>query len=257
MGMHASMVRVEVRGEAVDLLGGRAAVWRRGLSRSGAGGAGVGEAGQEQRWQGGGGPGGGGDVLLVSDLHLGKGDALRSVGAALPTQAMVRDDLSRLLACIEAAGASRVLVLGDLLHATAGLSEMLVETVRAWVAATGVVLEVVPGNHDRSLGVVAALWKLHVHPLVLEEGVFTFTHQPCETAGAFNWAGHIHPATVIGNGGDRVRLPIFAVGERRALLPAFSRFTAGVPIGAGPGDRFFAVCEGRVLEVPARRWERG
>lgn len=230
------VLRVTLEGEEVELLASRAAVWRRGVGVKGGGGL-VGCGG----W--------GGDVLLVSDLHLGKADAMRSFGSAVPAEAILRDELSRLEAAILTSGVSRVLVLGDLLHAPAGLSEMLVQTVKAWVEATGVTLEVIPGNHDRCLGRVAAAWKLVIHPPLLEEGPFMFTHDGAGAGGPFVWGGHVHPAVIVRNGGDRIRLPAFVVGPGAAILPAFSRFTAGVPMRTGGKDRVFGVCEGKVLEI--------
>jgi len=188
--------------------------------------------------------------LIAADLHLGKSEAMGVAGVPIPAGISERQ-LERLSSAIEATGASRVIVVGDLLHAPAGLTEGLIETVGEWRRRCPVEFVVVPGNHDRRLGDLADLWRLTVTGMELADGPFVFRHEPIgmPRGAGFWWFGHLHPAVHLRAGGDRLKLPCFHVGAGRAVLPAFSPFTAGGSLPRVAGDRVFAAAGDRVIEV--------
>jgi uncharacterized protein len=189
-------------------------------------------------------------TLLVADLHLGKCETIRANGAPMP-ETVLSADLERLAGVIARTEASRVIVLGDLLHAAVGVTPWLIDEVAAWRAQLRAELElvVVPGNHDTRIAAVADAWSLRVAREPLTEGPFGFCHQPCERPGVYMWAGHLHPLARIQSRRDSLELPCFWLGERTGVLPAFSAFTGGVCVDPGPGERIFAIAEGRVLEL--------
>lgn len=193
-------------------------------------------------------------TLLVADVHLGKSEAFQRAGVPIPSGAMV-EALDRLGRVIVGTGAERVLVLGDLLHAPAGITASMVETVRAWRQRVGggVRFQVVCGNHDREIERVAQVWDMELlGESHVEEGV-GFVHDPDSAAAArmdgFVWAGHVHPAVTMGRGRMGVKLACFVVGERVGVLPAFSLFTAGTTVGTRRWGRLFACAGDEVVEV--------
>lgn len=192
-----------------------------------------------------------GSTLLAADLHLGKGEAMRRVGVGVPG-GVLDETLARLGAAVARVGASRLLVLGDLLHAPAGLTDTMIDRVRAWREALPVEFVLVPGNHDRGLARVADAWRLRVEGPVLREGPFAFMHEPGEHAGAYTLCGHVHPAVRVGPRGRAVKLPAFVLGATCGVLPACSAFTDGATLRPNPGERVFVVGDGRVLEAPVR-----
>jgi uncharacterized protein len=189
-------------------------------------------------------------TLLVADLHLGKCETMRANGAPMP-EGILRADLARLVSIIARTEASRIIVLGDLLHAAAGVTPWLIETVQAWreQSAAGVELMVVPGNHDTRLGAVAEAWDLQVTEPIHAEGPFAFSHEPRESPGMFTWAGHIHPRAAVEGRGDSLSFPCFWLGDRLGVLPAFSAFTGGVCVRREKRSRLFAIVEEHVMEV--------
>lgn len=198
-------------------------------------------------------------TLLVSDLHWGKCETLRAGGAPVPgrgARGVLASDLARLGRALDRTGAQRLLVLGDLIHAGAGLTDELLDEVAAWRAARGgggrVAVEVVPGNHDRRIHAVEKAWGLRLHEEIYHEGPFAFTHEPRAMPGKYVWGGHLHPAALLRAPGDSLRLPCFHLGESMGVLPAFSIFTGGRVLERAPGDRVFAIAEDRVIEVPGR-----
>jgi len=200
-------------------------------------------------------------TLLVADLHLGKADALRAGGLPLSDMVLLGvldKDLGRLRNAIEVTGARRVLILGDLLHATMGVTPQVVARFEAWREAVArgcgeVRFEIVPGNHDRAIGKVVDAWKLQVLSERHEEGPFAFVHEPPGSGELrklkYTWCGHTHPAVWVGPRSSGMKLACFQIGERVGVLPAFSLFTAGGVVARTNSQRVFAIADDCVVEV--------
>jgi DNA ligase-associated metallophosphoesterase len=188
-------------------------------------------------------------TLLISDLHLGKVETFASFGVPLPD--VMQHQLAALSAVINATACERVLILGDLLHAPAGLTTPMMETVRDWRAKHACEFAVVPGNHDRHLEKVADWWNMRVLGEVHREGPFAFTHEPRPIANALTWAGHIHPVYRMRSASDTLKLWCFTIDETQgiAVLPAFCDFTSGGRFERHATTRVFVIAQGQVLEV--------
>jgi DNA ligase-associated metallophosphoesterase len=187
-------------------------------------------------------------TLLVADLHLGKPQTFRAAGIPVPDS--VQDEqLARLSLAITRTQCRRVMILGDLLHASPGLTPDMIQRVARWRRGHTCTVVLVPGNHDRSAARVAEAWDLEVLAPTVPEPPFAFTHEPREHDGLFTWCGHLHPALRLTSSADAVKLPCFWVRGRLGVLPAFGRFAAGASIAREPGDRVFAIAEGDVLAL--------
>lgn len=196
-------------------------------------------------------------------------------GAPIPV-AVLDEELERLGMLTRLTRCRRVLVLGDLLHASVGVTPHIVERVAAARRGWTCDVAVVPGNHDRVLARVADAWNLELLPAVVREAGLIFRHDPPPShplaqsawrtamehdepeprgggdsagADAFTWCGHLHPALGTGDRGGSQKVPCFVVWSGLGVLPAFSRFTAGSPMTPGPGVRTYAIAEGRVSEI--------
>lgn len=213
--------RCTVRGEELVLLAERAIFWRRA------------------------------DTLLIADPHFGKAATFRSAGVPVPA-GTTEGTLARIDAALARTGASRLVFLGDFLHAREGRSEATVRALGAWRelhAALDVVL--VRGNHDRRAGDPPAELRVECVDAPVLEQPFAFAHHPEEVAGTYALTGHLHPgATMVGRGRQRVRLPCFWFCGRWAVLPAFGEFTGLAHIDPSPGDQLFVIAGDEVREVP-------
>jgi uncharacterized protein len=198
------------------------------------------------------------DTLLIADPHWGKAAAFRAGSIPVP-RGTTTAALGRLDRLIEDTGASRLLILGDLLHAREGRAPETLRAIAEWRSRHArIEVVLVRGNHDRRAGDPPRELGIACVEAPLCEPPFIFEHHPVESAGAYVVAGHLHPGVrLAGPGGLRARLPCFWFGARCAVLPAFGDFTGLAPISPESEDRVFVVAENDVLEVTGPNSPRG
>lgn len=182
-------------------------------------------------------------TLLVADLHLGYVWIERQRGTLLP---LVSDDtFQRLGALLDDYRPERWVFLGDTVHGVGsdGVAERELAALFATLGA-GPDIVFVLGNHDRKLPERTRWLHLPAHvsfvPL-MQIGPHVMIHgdrhpwpEVEAKLGEEGWAfyGHEHPAIGIGDGvATSVKVPTFLVGDRRVILPAFSRWAAGQVFG--------------------------
>ncbi|MET0204166.1 MAG: ligase-associated DNA damage response endonuclease PdeM [Casimicrobiaceae bacterium] len=190
-------------------------------------------------------------TLFVADLHLGKAATFRAHGVPMP-RGVTATDLARLTALIARSGATRVVVLGDLLHARAGRVAALDALVEAWRSAhreTAIVL--VRGNHDAHAGDPPAAWAIDCRPDPYPMPPFLACHAPASPRSGYALCGHVHPGVRLhGHGEESARLPCFVLGERHAILPAFGRFTGLALVAPSPEQRIVAIAGSTLFPLP-------
>ena len=187
-------------------------------------------------------------TLLIADMHLGKVEAFAAAGAPVPVA--VEDELlHRVERAVERSGATRLVIVGDMLHAGIGITASLIERVASCIARSRVPWLLVPGNHDRAIARVARECAIEVCETTLDLDWAIARHEPATTPGRLTISGHLHPATHVGPRGFAVKLPAFWVLPNLIVLPAFTRFAAG----GGPRPRAaeaFVIADDRVERVP-------
>lgn len=180
--------------------------------------------------------------MLIADLHLGKADTFRAAGIALPSGG-TRLDLERITALIERTQAERLIVLGDMLHASAKPKRWR-EIWDAWREHHKALrIDVIAGNHDRALASAGLDVSHHAHAIAISP--FVLRHAPGEVDDAHVICGHVHP--VVRLPGIMKRWPAFVIGDRLTILPAFSAFTGGGEVD--PAGLRLAVCNGSDIAV--------
>lgn len=164
--------------------------------------------------------------LLVADVHLGKDDAFRAAGIALPAGG-TRHDLDRLAALLAATAARELWVLGDLLHGARPDARWRDDWQRFRARHAQLHIALIEGNHDRSAARAELGIALHTGRVL--DGPFAFSHAPEPAPGAdgarLTVCGHVHP--VVRVPGLPGRFPAFVQVDDRLVLPAFSAFTGG------------------------------
>ncbi len=179
------------------------------------------------------------DILLAADLHLGKAAAFRNSSIPVPL-GETSATLEKLSGIVNRLGPQRLVLLGDLWHSSAGMTEKTLSDFQTWRALhTQLDITLVLGNHDRRISGyhletadIPCLPSLSIPPFLL-------CHEPCERE-KFAICGHIHPAVRLRRRalGSMV-VPCFWFTERFAVLPALGSFTGVSVIRPKPEDRVF------------------
>ncbi len=192
-------------------------------------------------------------TLFVADMHLGKEATFRA--AAIPIPDQTHEQLARLDALISLTQATRLVVLGDMIHARQGRCPITFDLVRQWrTNHAELQLQLVRGNHDRSSGDPPDDWQVQCLTDPTEEGPFRLQHEPRPPATGIALAGHLHPTVWLhGAARDRLKLTCFMLRDNVLVLPAFSPFVDGKAIRPTVGDRIFGICEDQVLDLTANR----
>ncbi|MEO0564291.1 MAG: ligase-associated DNA damage response endonuclease PdeM [Chloroflexota bacterium] len=194
-------------------------------------------------------------TLFAADVHLGKDATFRASGVPIPA-GETRADLNRLTQAIGRTGATKLIVLGDLVHARAGRTPRMTEQVVAWRAThPGLKLILVRGNHDRHAGDPPPEWRVITVDGPTPGPTFVLQHEPEPTPreGAYALAGHLHPATRLrGRGRQTLKLPCFWFRDRVGVLPAFARFTGGSVVQTQSRDAVFAITDQSVIKITAK-----
>ena len=189
-------------------------------------------------------------ALILSDLHLGKSGHFRKSGIAIP-QAVLVEDMQRLVAQIQFYKPQKIIVVGDLFHSNANKEH---DFFLKWRNDLGhLAVHLVKGNHD----ILKESWyyeagiTLHKHSLTI--GGFSFMHDinDCtDDEKTYCFSGHIHPGIRIrGAGRQALQLACFYFGKKYAVLPAFGKFTGTVALAPEKGDAVFALVDGNVMRM--------
>jgi DNA ligase-associated metallophosphoesterase len=174
-------------------------------------------------------------ALILADLHLGKAAHFRKNGIAMPAQ-VSEQDMQRLENLIRHYGAEQVIIVGDLVHASANKEVGLFFAVTQKFPGTRFIL--VRGNHDRfperqfkKMGIYS------VQDFLLIRNIrFVHHHRDMDTGCI---SGHLHPGIKLPlPAGQVMRFPCYVLTGKQFILPAFSRFT-GLDTSALPPK---AVC---------------
>jgi len=188
------------------------------------------------------------DMLLLSDLHLGKINHFRKAGIPVPSKANDHN-LELFIDLVQMCNPKRIVCLGDLFHSHYNAEwEVFGEVVKHF---SSINFDLVLGNHD-----IMGKYQYHRKGIALHDtlriGNFLLTHHPLESVpeGIYNFAGHIHPGVSLrGRGRQAITLPCFYFGDRQAFLPAFGKFTGLARIAPKKKDKIYIVAENKVMFV--------
>lgn len=185
------------------------------------------------------------EVLLISDVHLGKVSHFRKYGAAVPQKA-IQKNFEVLQQTLHHFLPKTVCFLGDLFHSSLNREWQLFEQ---WVEKANVKIILIAGNHDIISPLKYEALGITLVPELIW-GPFLFTHYPEEREGFFNFSGHIHPAVKLkGYGRQSLRLPCFFKNSHQLILPAFGAFTGSHVMEKKKEDEVYAIADSTVIKI--------
>ena len=187
-------------------------------------------------------------ILILTDLHWGKGAHFRKHGIPIPAASQLGDQ-QRLSGLIERLRPAQLIIAGDMFHSAHNQEVEAFGTWRSAYSQLDIVL--VRGNHDILPESFYTSCRLALQPEMLLAGPLAISHDALEVPGYFNIHGHVHPGIHLhGRGRQRMSLCCFCASEERMILPAFGSFTGNYYIN--PVD-FKQICVIAGTEV--LRWK--
>lgn len=159
------------------------------------------------------------NLLVVSDLHLGKSDRLNRKGAGFLPPYETQDTLTRLDQEITTYAPKTVICLGDSFDDLEAAGSLL-EAEKQWLTTlqAGRNWIWIEGNHDPGPVEFGG-----THLAEVTRGPLRFRHIATPQGGG-EISGHYHPKAQL-KGTAR---PAFLVDETRIILPAFGTYTGGL-----------------------------
>lgn len=188
------------------------------------------------------------EVLLISDVHLGKISHFRKYGSAVPHKA-INANFLRLSEVVAKYQPKVICFLGDLFHSSVNKEWSLFEN---WLETLKAKVILIAGNHDiisplkyKELGVaIHSEWEL--------DG-FLLTHHPENRVDSFNICGHIHPGyRLVGKAKQELKLPCFFQKKQQFILPAFGEFTGNYMMQLKEGERAYVITQKEVILITGR-----
>jgi DNA ligase-associated metallophosphoesterase len=185
------------------------------------------------------------DMLMISDVHLGKVSHFRKFGSAVPQNA-VQGNFLKLTEVVEFFQPSKIVFLGDLFHSSLNKEWLFFE---AWMENVSSEVILVEGNHDIISPLKYEALGVKLFPEIILKN-FLLTHHPEERLGFFNFSGHIHPGVRInGLARQTLKLPCFFKSESQMILPAFGEFTGKHILRPSDGDEVYIVTREEVIQI--------
>ena len=164
------------------------------------------------------------ELLVVSDLHLGKSARAAPFGGAQLPPYETTETLTRLSGDLTATKARRVICLGDSFDAptvqTALPESDLLSLTTLQAGLDWVWIE---GNHDPG---PVQLGGTHRRSLIIGPLHFRHIAEPTPTPGEVS--GHYHPKATLALRGRALTRPCFLFDDTRLILPAYGAFTGGL-----------------------------
>lgn len=196
-------------------------------------------------------------TLFVADIHVGKEHAFGRAGIAIPAGSS-ESTLRSLMQLVDEFAAERLVILGDLVHATPRPNESWQIYLKQLIAERKQLdIQVVIGNHDSrtardNIGAELSWLERIVEP------PFVFLHEPTACEEGYVLAGHLHPVWHLPTKKPRkgfsrtsgIRAPVFWFQKDVAVLPAFGHFTGGHPVTPSASDRLYMTGPDCVINVP-------
>lgn len=185
------------------------------------------------------------EMLLISDVHLGKISHFRKYGSAVP-QAAISENFRKMDQVVEFFSPKSIVFMGDLFHSSLNMEWHLFTQ---WMETIEIPVILVAGNHDIISELKYEALGVKIYSEIIIDNLL-LTHHPEEREGFFNICGHLHPGFKLrGNGRQTLQLRCFYQNKDQLILPAFGEFTGNFWVSPNEGDRIFAITKTEVISV--------
>lgn len=185
------------------------------------------------------------EMLLISDVHLGKISHFRKHGSAVPAKA-IAENFRRMDQLLKEFDPEFLVFMGDLFHSSLNMEW---ELFADWISKRDQQIFLIAGNHDIISPLKYELLGISMYSSLKIEN-FRLTHHPENSSHLFNICGHIHPGYKMrGLARQTLKLRCFFLRKQQLILPAFGEFTGNYFMTPEEEDQIFAITGKEVILV--------
>ena len=186
------------------------------------------------------------EELLISDIHLGKGEYFQAKGIPL-TNSEDQLNFSNVFKLVNNIKPKTLIILGDLFHSRLSITKELKYKVEALSEILKIKIELIEGNHDKGCNIKnIPIYKTKTSLNLL------YSHEPIDhkETNLLNICGHYHPKVFIKKMNTKMSFKCFALDEkkRNLYLPAFGDLTGGYAC-KNEFKKWAIISESTILEI--------
>jgi len=179
------------------------------------------------------------NAVVLADSHIGLEYALADEGTFIPP-IQYGHMKKKLLAAVKRFDPEKIIIVGDLKHMfsqrTLQEHREVIDMLKT-LKKIGIEIILVRGNHDNF---IVGILERHGVNFVREysEGGYLFIHGHAAPTGDIDTyekvvMGHLHPTITLSDFVAREKLPVFLVGDKIVVLPAFTPLLPGFDVLTG------------------------
>jgi DNA ligase-associated metallophosphoesterase len=170
------------------------------------------------------------EILIVSDLHFGKGISFAKNGFNIPPFD-IDDTLSKLENIIKFFSPKKVITLGDNFHEKDSLKKIHKDSLfRINLLTEKYNFLWIIGNHDKYLKGQNLLYGKSYSFYKINRYEFRHIKTTLKKGHNFEFSGHYHPKCLLKYNGSSYNYKCFILGENFCILPSFGTYTGGLDV---------------------------
>jgi DNA ligase-associated metallophosphoesterase len=169
-------------------------------------------------------------LLVISDLHLGKGFSFIKKGFNVPPYD-IDDTIDKLEEIINLFRPNRVIALGDNVHefnSLENINHKILSRINILVKKYNFIW--ILGNHDKSLININHLEGNFIDTYSEKDFFFTHIKNDSNKKNLFELSGHYHPKYALKVNKLSYYYKCFVLGKRFCILPSFGTYTGGLNV---------------------------
>lgn len=170
------------------------------------------------------------EILIVSDLHFGKGISFAKNGFHIPPFD-IDDTLSKLENIIKFFSPKKVITLGDNFHEKDSIKKINKDSLfKINLLTEKYNILWITGNHDKNLKCQNLLSEKSYSCYRIDRYEFRHIKTTLKKSYIFEFSGHYHPKYSLKYNGSSYYYKCFVLGENFCILPSFGTYTGGLDV---------------------------
>ena len=191
------------------------------------------------------------EILVISDLHIGKAQHFRKHGIPIPMEAAFKN-LELFKIAVLKRKPKQLILLGDLFHSRLNsewpLFVDLISSLRQEIHFD-IILTI--GNHDILSSQDYLEISAHCVPFYEVDDLY-FIHEPITTTkneSNLTVCGHLHPGVIVkGKARSKIKLPCFGLQNQCLIMPSFGNLTGSININWQEDSRTWAILNNTTIQ---------